>query len=110
MRNTQQFSVKTLVVIGLSVALGAPEAVAAGRAAATDAAVVAPAAPPAETRISPPENYCLGGIEDRKIIVDESQVDDPFRYTTRLGCEVDGGDPQTMPDLPRPSVERTVPA
>lgn len=60
-----------------------------------------------EVRIEAPENYCFGGIDDGKIIVDESQLDSPFRQTTRLGCEVDGGDPHTMPDLPRPSAERT---
>jgi hypothetical protein len=46
---------------------------------------------------------CLGGIEDGKLIVDESQLENPFRQTTRLGCQVDGGDPRTMPDLPAPS-------
>lgn len=51
------------------------------------------------------DNYCLGGIEDRKIIVEETQISNPFRETTRLGCEVDGGDPQTMPDLPTPTPE-----
>lgn len=62
-----------------------------------------PAAAPSEAANEGPENYCIGGIEDRKIIVDERRVTDPFRQTTRLGCEVDGGDPRTMPDLPTPS-------
>lgn len=72
------------------------------------AAPVALAEPPAtdaEVRVEPPENYCIGGIEDRKIIVDEAHVSNPFKQTTRLGCEVDGGDPRTMPDLPTPSAE-----
>ena len=59
-----------------------------------------------EVRVEQPHNYCLGGIEDRKVIVDESQLINPFRQTTRLGCEVDGGDPRTMPDLPAPSAEQ----
>jgi hypothetical protein len=58
-----------------------------------------------EVRITHPENFCIGGIEDGKIIVDESRLADPFRETTRLGCQVDGGDPHTMPDLPTPSAE-----
>lgn len=70
------------------------------------AAQAAPPAPASEVRAEPGENYCFGGIEDRKIIVDESQITDPFRQTTRLGCEVDGGDPHTMPDLPTPTAER----
>lgn len=65
----------------------------------------AQAAPGDEVRASQPENYCLGGIEDRKIIVDESQLENPFRQTTRLGCEVDGGRARTMPDLPAPSAD-----
>jgi hypothetical protein len=67
----------------------------------------APVKPGTEAvRIEQPHNYCVGGIEDRKIIVDESQLTNPFRQTTRLGCEVDGGDPRTMPDLPAPSPEQ----
>ena len=58
-----------------------------------------------EVRATQPHNFCVGGIEDRKIIVDESRLTNPFRETTRLGCEVDGGDPRTMPDLPSPSSE-----
>jgi hypothetical protein len=56
-----------------------------------------------EVQVRYPENLCLGGIEDGKLIVDESQLENPFRQTTRLGCQVDGGDPRTMPDLPAPS-------
>jgi hypothetical protein len=63
------------------------------------------ATPRAENRT---ENYCLGGIEDRKIIVDDSQVTNPFKQTTFLGCEVDGGNAQTMPDLPSPTAERHI--
>lgn len=52
-----------------------------------------------------PENYCLGGMEDREPIVAEGLVRDPFREATRPACEVDGGDPRTMPDLPTPALE-----
>lgn len=89
-----------------------PSPTAALLTAALSAAATAPAGatPPeaagADVGISPPENYCIGGIDDRKIIVDESQIENPFRQTTRLGCEVDGGQPRTMPDLPTPSPER----
>jgi len=58
-----------------------------------------------EVRIRHPENFCVGGIEDGKIIVDEQRLSDPFRETTRLGCQVDGGTPRTMPDLPAPARE-----
>lgn len=58
-----------------------------------------------EVRVRHPENFCMGGIEDGKIIVDEQRLTDPFRETTRLGCQVDGGSPRTMPDLPAPSRE-----
>lgn len=58
-----------------------------------------------EVRVRHPENFCVGGIEDGKIIVDEQRLTDPFRETTRLGCQVDGGAPRTMPDLPTPSPE-----
>lgn len=51
----------------------------------------------------PGHNYCLGGIEDRKLIVEEDRISNPFRQTSRLGCEVDGGRPQIMPDLPAPA-------
>lgn len=64
--------------------------------------------PRSEARAARSENYCLGGIEDRKIIVHESQVTNPFRQTTLLGCQVDGGDPQVMPDLPAPSAVEEV--
>jgi hypothetical protein len=65
----------------------------------------APAENTSEVRIQHPENFCMGGIEDGKIIVDEARLSDPFRETTRLGCQVDGGDPHTMPDLPTPTAE-----
>lgn len=58
-----------------------------------------------EVRVQHPENFCMGGIDDGKIIVDEQRLTDPFRETTRLGCQVDGGAPRTMPDLPAPSRE-----
>lgn len=65
----------------------------------------APAEDASEVRVQYPENFCMGGIEDGKIIVDETRLSDPFRETTRLGCQVDGGDPHTMPDLPTPTAE-----
>jgi len=48
------------------------------------------------------DNLCFGGLEDGKIIVEERFLESPFRQTTRLGCEVDGGEPARMPDLPDP--------
>lgn len=48
------------------------------------------------------DNLCFGGLEDGKIIVEERFLESPFRQTTRLGCEVDGGEPARMPDLPAP--------
>jgi len=72
---------------------------------AAPAVLAAPPATDEEARVEQPENYCIGGIEDRKIIVDESRITNPFKQTTRLGCEVDGGDPRTMPELPTPSAE-----
>ncbi len=45
------------------------------------------------------ENYCIGGLEDRKLIPQNGQVNNPFRQTTVLGCSVDGGEPTIMPDL-----------
>jgi hypothetical protein len=76
------------------------------------AAAAARAEPPEDVRMpdsgpgysdEPAHNYCLGGIEDRKVIVEDDRISNPFRQTSRLGCEVDGGRPQTMPDLPAPS-------
>jgi hypothetical protein len=70
-----------------------------------------PGAPRAADRdlgAEPPHNMCFGGLEDRKRIVHEDQVRNPFRETTRLGCEVDGGRPAVMPDLPSPTRVRTV--
>lgn len=53
------------------------------------------------------DNLCTGGLEDGKIIVGEPYLRNPYKETTRLGCEVDGGAPVTMPDLPPPDVART---
>jgi hypothetical protein len=53
-------------------------------------------------------NFCLGGFEDRKQIVNESTLENPFRQTTLLSCQIDGGTPVVMPDLPRPVAKRTV--
>ena len=52
------------------------------------------------------DNLCFGGLEDGKIIVGEQFLQNPYRQTTRLGCEVDGGAPATMPDLPAPDAAR----
>ena len=75
----------------------------------SSAAIADPGAPTsdAEVRVQR-DNYCLGGLEDRKIIVDENRITNPFRQTSLLGCEVDGGVPQTMPDLPAPSPDHKV--
>jgi hypothetical protein len=56
----------------------------------------------------PPHNLCLGGLDDRKLILPENQIRNPFRETTHLGCEVEGGKPTVMPDLPPPQPVRTV--
>jgi len=60
-----------------------------------------------EARIAPSDNLCFGGLEDGKIIVGEQYLKNPYRETTRLGCEVDGGAPVTMPDLPAPDAAKT---
>ena len=57
--------------------------------------------------IQPADNLCFGGLEDGKIIVSEPYLQNPYRETTRLGCEVDGGAPVTMPDLPAPDAAKT---
>ena len=57
--------------------------------------------------IQPSDNLCFGGLEDGKIIVNEPYLTNPYRETTRLGCEVDGGSPVTMPDLPAPDAAKT---
>lgn len=71
--------------------------------------LAAEAADPTEAQVDPvrPENLCTGGLEDGKIIVDESYLKNQFRETTRLGCEVDGGNPVRMPDLPAPNAAAT---
>ena len=57
--------------------------------------------------IQPTENLCFGGLEDGKIIVSEPYLKNPYKETTHLGCEVDGGAPVTMPDLPAPDSAKT---
>lgn len=57
--------------------------------------------------VQPSDNLCFGGLEDGKIIVSEQFLKNPYRQTTRLGCEVDGGAPVTMPDLPAPDAAKT---
>jgi hypothetical protein len=71
--------------------------------------LAAEATDPTEAQVNPvrPENLCTGGLEDGKIIVDESYLKNQFRETTRLGCEVDGGNPVRMPDLPAPNSAAT---
>jgi hypothetical protein len=71
----------------------------------------APAVPAAEDRqlgSEPPHNMCYGGLENRKRIVPENQLGNPFRETTHLDCEIDGGQPTVMPDLPTPAAVKTV--
>lgn len=58
--------------------------------------------------LEPPHNICFGGLEDRKRILPEEQIENPFRETTVLGCALDGGEPTVVPDLPRPTRNRTV--
>jgi hypothetical protein len=64
-------------------------------------------APEADAQAQQSDNLCFGGLEDGKIIVDEQFIENPYRQTTRLGCEVDGGAPVTMPDLPAPDAAKT---
>ena len=71
------------------------------------AAVPSGATDPEEARAEPTDNLCFGGLEDGKIIVGEAYLQNPYRETTRLGCEVDGGAPETMPDLPAPDAAKT---
>ena len=44
-------------------------------------------------------NICFGGLDNGKLIPDDGLVENPFRQTTELGCTVDGGTPEHMPDL-----------
>ena len=60
-----------------------------------------------EASVQPSDNLCFGGLEDGKIIVSEPYLQNPYKETTRLGCEVDGGAPVTMPDLPAPDSAKT---
>ncbi len=72
------------------------------------AAAEEPVAPfEGKAQTEPSDNLCFGGLEDGKIIVSEQFVENPYRQTTRLGCEVDGGAPVTMPDLPAPDAAKT---
>jgi len=59
-----------------------------------------------DARREPSDNLCFGGLENGKIIVTEPYLENPYRQTTRLGCEVDGGSPATMPDLPAPDAAK----
>ncbi len=61
---------------------------------------------PGSASVQPSENLCFGGLEDGKFIVSEPYLKNPYRETTRLGCEVDGGAPVTMPDLPAPDAAK----
>ena len=60
-----------------------------------------------EAQVEHSDNLCFGGLEDGKIIVGEEYLKNPYKETTRLGCEVDGGAPVTMPDLPAPDSAKT---
>jgi len=73
-----------------------------------DPAARLPATDASDLGSEPPHNMCYGGLENRKRIVPESQLGNPFRETTHLDCEIDGGQPTVMPDLPAPSAVRTV--
>ena len=68
---------------------------------------VARPAADAEAQVEHSDNLCFGGLEDGKIIVGEQYLKNPYKETTRLGCEVDGGAPVTMPDLPPPDAAKT---
>jgi hypothetical protein len=52
-------------------------------------------------------NLCNGGLENGKRIVAEPYLRNPMHETTRLGCEVDGGNPIQVPDLPAPDDRAT---
>ena len=52
-------------------------------------------------------NFCAGGLEDGKIIVNEAFMRNGFKETTVLGCQVDGGRAVQMPDLPDPNARAT---
>lgn len=68
--------------------------------ATTDLGVSTPDSEQSDSRVdSSLENYCIGGLENRKLIPQSGQVSNPFRQTTVLGCSVDGGVPTIMPDL-----------
>ncbi|MEJ2089083.1 MAG: hypothetical protein P8Y69_11555 [Gammaproteobacteria bacterium] len=67
----------------------------------------APPAPESGEAQVDSENLCFGGLEDGKIIVGEQFLKNPYKETTGLGCEVDGGSPVTMPDLPAPDAAKT---
>lgn len=86
---------RSLISSFLAVLLCTSPAVSAGDQASLDASTRAPG-------IEADDNLCFGGLEDGKIIVEERFLESPFRQTTRLGCEVDGGEPARMPDLPAP--------
>ncbi len=43
-------------------------------------------------------NYCVGGEQDRKIIPHD-QIRRPWKETSLLGCEAEGGRAVFMPDL-----------
>ena len=52
-------------------------------------------------------NFCTGGLEDGKIIVNETFLRNGFKETTVLACQVDGGKAVQMPDLPAPDARAT---
>ena len=48
---------------------------------------------------APAANFCIGGLEDGKLIPRNGEVTNQFRETSELGCTVDGGEPVVLPDL-----------
>ena len=49
-----------------------------------------------------PFNLCMGGLNHGKLIVYDAQIENLFRQTSALECQIEGGKPSTMPDLPKP--------
>ena len=87
--------------------LSAAPAAQAAAAQAADQEAHAHTSAEEAVNIQPSDNLCFGGLEDGKIIVSEPYLKNPYKETTRLGCEVDGGAPVTMPDLPAPDAAKT---
>ncbi len=94
-------ALRTLLFVLLATAIAAPISTAsAAESVGLDGGA-------GDARREPSDNLCFGGLEDGKIIVTEPYLENPYKQTTRLGCEVDGGAPVTMPDLPPPDAAKT---